>query len=186
MMKLDSLRCALWVCGLLALEAGAAEAPAHNAASVAAANMGQAATVTGPGRDARIKAGRPAAQESTRAGPSKGDGSSGHNAALAAAPRRGSVPPRAANPLARSNADRLHSLHPAMARGRIAPAANRRVAPMAAAASGNMSARGRGLPAARVPPTVKAMARGSMIGGPRAAGPGRLGGPATGRTANRR
>ena len=200
MMKIARLLCALWVCGPLALEANAAESPAHNGASVAAANMGQAAAGTTHGRDTSINAGRLVAQESTQAGSGKGDGSKGRNAAVAVSPRRGSVtPPHAAGPLARSNADRLHSLHPAKAGGRITPTANRRVGPNPAAASGNLSARGRGLPgaspqglptppvatsAARVPPSVKAMVRGSIIGGPRAAGPGRVGGPATGRVAN--
>jgi len=107
--------------------------------------------------------------------------------------------PHAAGPLARNTADRLHSLRPAKAGGRITPTANRRIGPNPAAASGDLSARGRGLPgaspqglptppvatrAARVAPSAKAMARGSIIGGPRAAGPGRVGGPATGRVAN--
>ncbi len=160
MMKIARLLCALWVCG-----------------PVAAANLGQAAARTTHGRDTSINAGRPVAQESTQP----------------------VTPPHAAGPLARNTADRLHSLHRAKAGGRITPTANRRVGPNPAAASGNLSARGRGLPgaspqglptppvatrAARVAPSVKAMARGSIIGGPRAAGPGRVGGPATGRVAN--
>src|SRR5271166_5660715 len=144
MMKIARLLCALWVCGPLALEANAAESPAHNGASVAAANMGQAAAGTTHGRDTGINAGRLVAQESTQAGSGKGDGSKGRNAAVAVSPRRGSVTPHAAGPLARSNADRLHSLHPAKAGGRITPTANRRVGPNPAAASGNLSARGRG------------------------------------------
>jgi hypothetical protein len=203
MMKIARLLCTLCACGPLALtpalEARAAESPAHNDASVAAANMGQAAGTT-PGRDKGLKAGRPAAQESTQAVSSKGDGSKSRNAAVAASARPGSVtPPHAAGPRARSNADRLHSLHPANARGRIAPTANQRVGPHSAAASGNASARGRALPgaspqalpkspvptsAARLPPSVKSTFRGSIIGGPRPVGPGRLGGPPTGRTAN--
>jgi hypothetical protein len=199
MMKIARLLCALCVCGPLALEANAAESLAHNGASVAAAKMGQAAAGTTPGRDTSINAGRPVAPESTQADSGKGDGSKGRNAA-AVSPRRGPVTPlRGAGPLARNNADRLHSLHPAKAGGRITPIANRRVGPNPAVASGNLSARSRGLSgagpqgaptplvatsAARVSSNVKAMVRGSIIGGPRAAGSGRVGGPATGRAAN--
>jgi len=192
MMKLAPLLCALSVCGPLTVEASAAESPARNGASVAAADMGQAAASTTPGRDKGLKAGRPVAQESVQAGSSKGDGSKGRNAAVAVSSRRGSLtPPRAAGPLARSNADRLHSLHPAKARGHVGPTA--------AAASGKLSARGQGVSGAspqalptppvatsvaRVPPSVTPMVRSSTIGGPRAAGPGRLAGPATGRIAH--
>ena len=177
MVKIARLLCALWVCGPLALEASAADSPARNGASEAAANTGQAAGSATPGRDMKLRAGRPVAQESAQAGSSKGDDSKGRNAASAASPRRGSVtPPHAAGSLARSNAKRLRSPHPAEAQGRITQTANGRVEPNAAAASRKLSA--------RPPPTVKAMVRGSMIGGPRAAGPQRLGGPATGRTAN--
>jgi hypothetical protein len=171
-MKLAPLLCALSVCGPLALGAAAAETPARTAAAVA--NM---------------------ARESTHAGASTGDGPKARQGVAAASPRRGSgMTARIARPLARSNADRLHSLHPANARAGAASTATRRVGSNAAA-SGNAPARGRGLPtasphglptppvasnAARDPPSVKAMVRGSIIGGPRAAGPGRLGGPATG------
>jgi hypothetical protein len=111
--------------------------------------------------------------------------------AAAASPRRPSVvPPRAAGLLARSNAERLHSLHPAKARGNTALTANPRVGPKVAAtsaaastgASARASARDRGIP--RIPSSAKAMVRGSTIGGPRAAaGTGQLGGAATGRNA---
>jgi hypothetical protein len=187
-MKLAPL---LWALSVwpLSLAAGAAESPAHNAASVTAAKGPAAAGITP----------RSAVRESTHAGSSKGDGSKGRHAALAVSPRRGSVtPPRTAGPLARGSADRLRSPHPtAQVPGRVASTPNRRVGPPAA--TGNVSARGQGLPgvgpqalrtpavatgAVRAPPSVKAIARNSMIGGPRAAGSGRLGGPATGRTAN--
>ena len=199
MVKFARLLCALWACGSLSLGAGAAESLPYHSASVAA-DTGQASAGNAPGRDTSIKTGRPAAQESTRLDSGKGAGSTGRNAAVAASPRRGSVtPPHAAGPFARSNADRLHSLHPANARGRIAPTANRRVGPPAAAVGGNVSARGRALPGAspqpqpkspvatpavQVQPSVKSTIRGSIMGGPRPAGPGRLGGPATARTAN--
>ncbi len=176
MMKIARLLCVLWVCGSPALEARAAESPAHNAASMAP----------------NINAGRSAAQESTQARSSKGDGSKGRDAAAAASPRRGSVATaHTARSLARSNADRPRSLHPTKALGYVAPAPNRRVAPKAGTASGNMSARGQAptpraaASAARVPRSVTAMVRGSAIGGLRApAGSGQLGGPARGRTAH--
>jgi hypothetical protein len=194
MMKIARLLCALWVCGPLALDARAADSLVRNGAAVAPAKLGQAAGSATDGRDKGIKT-------TTQAGSSKGDGPKGRNAAVAASPRRGSVTaPRAAGPLARSNADRLRSLHPAKARGGIASTPNRRVGPKVAATSSNVSAAGRGIPgshpqalpmrpvavgADRVSPSAKAMVRGSAIGGPRAAaGPGQLGGPATGRTAH--
>lgn len=146
MMKIARLLCVLWVCGPLALQARAADSPARNGVVAPPAKLS--------------RAGHPAAHESTQTGPSKGDGAKGRNAALAASPRRASAPtPRAAGPLARSNADRLRSPHPAKARGNNPLTPNRRVGTSA-----------------------KAMVRGSAIGGPRAAaGPGQLGGPATGR-----
>jgi hypothetical protein len=184
MMKIARLLCALWVCGPLALDARAADLPARNGAAAAPTKLGQAAGSTTPGRDKALEAGQPVAQESIQAGSRKGDGSKGRNAALTAAPRRASVAtPRAASALARSNADRLHSLHPAKARGNIASTPKRRVGPKVAATSANVSVRGRGMP--RATPSAKAMVRGSAVGGPRAAaGPGQLGGPATGRTAH--
>jgi hypothetical protein len=182
MKKIARLLCALWLCGPLTLEARAADSPAVNGAAVAPA-----------------KAGHPPAHESARAESSKGDGPKGRNAAAAASPRGGPVTARrAAGRLARSNANGLHSLHPAKARGNTALIPNRRVGPKAATASSKLSAREipgerlQALPmrpvvvgAARVSPSAKPMVRGSAIGGPRtAAGPGQLGGAATGRTAH--
>ena len=96
-----------------------------------------------------------------------------------------------ARPLARSNADRRRSLHPAKPLPNIAPPPNRRVAPKPATASGNVPARGQAPRRPRRnqcrpgPPKIKLTVRGSAIGGPHAAaGPRQLGGPATGRTAH--
>jgi hypothetical protein len=183
MKKIARLLCALCVSGPLALEAGAAQSPAQNGASAAAADAGQAALGTTPRGATSIGAGRPVGGDSTPVGSSKGrvgsskgqvgsskgqvgsikgDQSPRRNSAAAVSPRRGSVsPPHAAGPLVRSNADRLRSLHATKARNPTAPLANRRSGPTAAA-SGNVLARGRGL-----------------------SGPGLLGGPATARTANR-
>jgi hypothetical protein len=194
MMKIARLLYALWVCGPMTLDARAADSPSRNGVAAPPAKLSQAGQAGGStidDRDKTIRAGRPVAHEPTQAGPSKGDGAKGRNAAVAASARRASVAtPRAAGPLARSNADRLHSLHPAKARGNTPSIPNRRIgtkvaatsAAASVAASANVSVRGRGMP--RVTPSAKAMGRGASIGGPRvAAGPGQLGGPATGRNA---
>jgi hypothetical protein len=200
-MKIARLLCALWVCGSLAIDARAADSPARNGAAVSPVKTGQAAGSAAPGGDKGLKAGRRMAQESTQAGANKGDGSKGPNAAMAASPGRASNPtPRVAgHPLARTNADRLHWLRPAKERGRDAPTSNRRIGPTATVASGKVSARGQGVTsaspqappaplaatnAARVPSSVAPLVRRSTVGGPRAAGPGRLGGPATSQIAH--
>jgi hypothetical protein len=172
MMKIARLLCVLWMCGPAALDARAADSAARNDAAVAPAKLGEAAGSSTPGRDRGLNG----------AASTKGDGSKGRNAAVAASPRGASIPtPRPAHPLARSNADRLHLLQAAKVRGNIASTPNRRVGPKATASSMRPVAVG----AARLPSSAKAMVRGSAIGGPRAgAGPGQLGGPATGRTAH--
>jgi hypothetical protein len=213
-MKVVLRLCALWLCGPLALGASAAALPAHGGSSAALDNMGQAVGGDPAGRDARIKSGRPVTQESTRVDSGKIGASGGRNAVVAVSPRHDPVtPPSAAAALARSHADRQHSLLSTRARGRIAPTSNRSPGRSSAAASGNVTARARGLAAARpqglptspiatsfarilplqpvatsavrVPPSLKAAAAGRPnLGGPRATGPGRLGGPAIGRIAN--
>jgi len=193
-MKIARLLCVIWVCAPLALEAGAAGSPASGGSSAAA--MGQAAGGSAPARDTSIKAGRAQTHESTQAGSAKAGGSKGRNAAVAVAPRRGAVTPqRAAGQLARSNADRLHSLLSAKARERRTAASN--PVPSTRGATANRIAGGsrtssplaqRTLPASKLPApsatSVKAVAGSSRIGGPQTAGRGRLGGPAIGRTAN--
>jgi hypothetical protein len=94
--------------------------------------------------------------------------------------------PHAVGSLARNTADRLRPLHPAKARGGVAPASM--LGPDRAAATGTMAARAQGLRGATraglpAPPVSKnAAIRGPIIGGPHAAGPGQVGGPPVGRT----
>jgi hypothetical protein len=169
-MKVVLRLCALWACGPLALGASAAEVPAFGGSAV-------------------------------------------RNAVVAASPRHDSVTLSRSAALARSTADRLHSLLSTRARGRIAASPNRRPGPSPAAAGGSSAAPARELPgrspqgqpkapiatsfarilpslpaatsAARVSPSpMPAAARGAILGGPRAPGPARLGGPAIRRTAN--
>jgi hypothetical protein len=183
MMKHAWLLCALCVCAPLSLQVRAAERPARTAESAATANQGEA--VGG----ARI--GRPVVPESSRTGSATGRSSKGLRAAAAASPREGSMtPPHAGGLRARGTAGRLHPLLPANTHGSLASQANRRVALNSAAATGAVSVRGGGLQgASRAAPALPAITgadrlRGSSIGGPRTAGPGRLGGAAAGRTAN--
>jgi hypothetical protein len=195
MTKIARLLCALWVCGPLVVEAGAAEAPAGNDASAALVDSGHDAADSTPGRDANIKAGRPVAQGPTEARSGEVGGSTGRHATVPVSPHRDSfTPPHAAGPFARSNADRLHSLSGAKARDSVAKAPNRMES--AKATAGNMA--GRGIHGSSVgspiPPvsnrairggdSLAVVARGSSIGGGSyARGYGRLPGPATGRTA---
>jgi hypothetical protein len=193
-MKIARLLCVIWVCAPLALEASAAGSPASGGSSVAA--MGQAAGGSAPARDTSIQAGRAETHESTPLGSAKAGHSKGRDAVVAGSPRNGSVArQRGAGQLARSNAARLHALLSAKARGRRTAASN--PARPTHGATGNRMAGGsrsssplaeRALPASKLPApsatSVKAVARGSRIGGPQTAGPGRLGGPTIGRTAN--
>ena len=120
-MKIAHLLCTIGLWAPLVLEASAAESRAR-AGSLAEA-AAQAATSTAPGQDlASTKVvGRSQVQESIRA--NSGNGLKGGNAAVAATPRRGSGPvTRGAAELARSNANRLHSLRGQEARGRTCEA----------------------------------------------------------------
>jgi hypothetical protein len=199
--KFTRLLCALWACGPLALGARAVESPAHNAASAAAADRGEAVGGATPGRDTSIKAERPETQESMHADTAKGAGSQGRNAALVASPRRRTSPPQSsAAHAARGNADRLHSLQ-RNARALGPPARQsspggragstravtldrhdsrgpRSVSPVSQPklTASNGSAR----PAARLASTPS----NSGVGGPHAQGVGQAGGPAISRTAH--
>jgi hypothetical protein len=193
-MKIARLLCVIWVCAPLALEAGAAGSPASGGSPVAA--MGQAAGGSAPARDTSIKAGRAETHESTQVGSAKAGGSKGRDAVVGGSPRNGSVArQRGAGQLARSNADRLHALLSARARGQRTAASNPvRSTPgatgnrMAGASRSSSPLAQRALPASKHPApsatSVKAVVGGSRIGGPQTAGPGRLGGPAIGRTAH--
>jgi hypothetical protein len=197
MTKIARLLCALWVCGPLVVEAGAAEAPAGNDASAVLVDSGHDAADSTPGRDANIKAGRPVAQGPTEARSGEVGGSTGRHATVPVPPRRDSVTPtHAAGPLARSNADRLHSLSNAKAHARVAKAPNRMES--AKVAAGNLASRGirgssSGSPtppalnrAVRGGSSLTTVAKGSTIGGGSyARGYGRLPGPTIGQIAGR-
>jgi hypothetical protein len=180
-MKIARLVWAIWMCSPLALQAGPAEALGHGSSSAAHAET----------------------QESARVGSGKGAVSRGGNTAAAVSPRRGAVTPqRGAGQVARSNADRLHSLLRTQARALAAkplsrPAGSGRAAATASAIAPTPAFHGaspvrpttavskiaaRAPPSAN-PPSAKAVTRGSLIDGLRPAGPGRLGGSAIGRVA---
>ncbi len=193
-MKIARLLWVIWVCAPLALEAGAAGSPASGGSSVAA--MGQAAGGSAPARDTSAQAGRAETHESTPVGSAKAGDLKGRDAVVAGSPRNGLVArQRGAGQPARNNAARLHALLSARARGRVANASSRigssHVATGGTVAGGARSANPLGRPtlpasrlAARVPTSVRTVARDARIGGPQAAGQVRLGGPAIGRTAN--
>jgi hypothetical protein len=161
MMRITRLLGALCFFGPLSLEVSAAESPAQTGGVVASANARQAAGGTTPGRVTTINSGHAVVQAPNRGTSSKDDAPKGRNAS-APAPRRGAGPQSAA---ARGNVSAGGTASP---RAGLQSLATRRLATSPA----------------RVRPSVNAMVRGSMIGGPRAAAPGRLGGPAAGRTAN--
>jgi len=151
-------------------------------------DIGEAASRTALGRDSSIPV----------VGSENGGVSKRRDAMVAVSPRRGSATPqRVVDQLAHSNADRLHSMLSAKPRGRLAKASSRPVGSNHAATGGDGVVRGpRGLnPAGKPKPavsknasqattSVQTVAGGPRIRGPHAGGLGRLGGPATGRTAN--
>ena len=101
----------------------------------------------------------------------------------AATPRRNSAPaPHAAAEIARGNANRPQSMRRQEMRGRVAKSPSRPIGPTRAAATAvTASARDTTV---RTLPNLKVVPRGATIGRPHVAGPGRVGGPPTGRTAN--
>jgi hypothetical protein len=145
----------------------------------------EAGAAAGPvlGRDPAGAKGfaRSQVQESTpasSAGSLKRRGASG-----AATPRRNSAPaPHAAAEIARGNANRPQSMRRQEMRGRVAKSPSRAIGPTRAAATAiPASARDTTV---RTLPNLKVVPRGATIGRPHVAGPGRVGGPPTGRTAN--
>ena len=185
----------LLACGPLALGARAAESPANGGSPAPLAKFGPAFGRDPPGTEARLATGRPATQESSRLGSGGISGSGPRHAVAVASPRHGSVTAPHAAAIARGRLARA-SIRPAPS---AAPAGSR-VAPraqgptgthshelpktsVAASPSGIAPSRQVGASAVRVPQNLKAAARGPMLGGPRAAGAGRLGGPAIRRSA---
>jgi hypothetical protein len=173
--------CALVLCAPLSIEARAAASSEDGSASGAAAR--------------RVNDG-----QSIQMGLAKGGESKARNAVAADLPSHGSVrSQRGVGRLARSNADRLHSLLSAEGRGGT-PRASSHVRStggttgnrvVGAQRSANPAARST-LPvsklAARAAPgtrtTANAVGINSRIGGLHATGPGRLGGPTIGGAAN--
>jgi hypothetical protein len=208
-MKVPRILWAMLACAALAFEVEAAEPPEHGG-SATAANAGDASgpiraepsrgergsgSRTALGRDTNAKAARADDSESTRLGSAKGAGSKRQDAAVAVPARRGSLPPpRKVGPLARSNADRLHSLLSTKARAARLPS---RPGGSIRTATGNVAARAPGGASPAHQPTAAAATRAarsatpfraatpnSTLGGPQVPRPGRLGAPAVGRTAH--
>jgi hypothetical protein len=116
-MKVSHILCAVLACALLlTYEARATASSEDGSSSVAAANVGEAAGRTAPGRNAGTKRGRTGDRGPNQAAARTSDGSKGPDAAAPASPRGGSVPPQAGagkaavSQAGRSNADRLHSM----------------------------------------------------------------------------
>ena len=172
--KIAHLLCVIGLSAPLVLEASEADSPARAGSSAEAAGMTHAAASTAPRRDSASTkvAGRSQAQESIRA--KSGNGLKAGSAAAVATSRRNSgAAPRRVGPSRPTGPTR------AAASALTAPTREQRgmspVVPPKLSVSNN---------AVRTLPNLKVAPRGSTIGGPHVAGPGRLGGPATGRTAN--
>ena len=194
-MKIAPLLCALWACASLALEAGAAESSGHGGSSQAVTDMDQGADRAAPDRDTSSKGAHAQTRQPTRVGSGKVVGSRGEEPVRPVAPRGGSATPkRVIGQPPRSDADRMQVLSSAKARGRIANPSPRVGSSDAAIGYRGVGAlRSAGLPGAtrvamspsRTASNVNAVPKGPMIGGPRASGAVRLGGPSTVRTQNR-
>jgi hypothetical protein len=218
-MKVFHILCAILACAPLAFEARAIASSEDGRPSVAADNAGRAAGRTAPSRDASAKPEGTRDREPTPARPrtgggstgggstgggstgggSTGGGSKGRDAAAAVSPRRGSVTPQrgvaqVGVAQAGRNADRLHSLLNAQARGRLTRQPSRPAGSTRAVTRG-LDVRGPqgGMPAGqpRLAASISAASpaarlvmtpRTSTIGGPHSQGIGRVGGPAISRT----
>jgi hypothetical protein len=125
-MKVSHILCAMLACAPLTLEARATASSENGSSSVAAANVGEAAGRAAPSRNAGTKRGRTGDRGPNQAAARTSDGSKGRDAAAAASPRGGSVPPQAgagkaaASQAGRSNADRLRSMLNARVNGHLA------------------------------------------------------------------
>jgi hypothetical protein len=213
-MKVFYILCAMLVCAPLTFEARATSSSEDGASSGAAANVGDAAGRKVPSRNANTKAGRTGDRGSNQWGAQAGSGSKGRDTAVAPSTRRGSIAPQGGVAQAgRSNADRLHSLLNAQARGHLARQPGGRVGSTRAVTHGPNDVRGpqgvspagqsklaassgaAAVPAGQsklvasnsaAPPAAKltSTARNPAIGGPHAQGLGRVGGPAISRTAH--
>ena len=112
-MKMSRILCTLLLCGAATFEATAATLPEQG-------NSPQASDSTAD-RDVDTNVRSADGRESARRGAQKGSGTTRRNAATAVSARsEPATRPHAVSPLGRSNADRLHSLLSAQARGRVA------------------------------------------------------------------
>ena len=131
-MKMSRILCTLLLCGAVTFEATAATLPEQG-------NSPQASDSTAD-RDVDTNVRSADGRESARRGAQKGSGTTRRNAATAVSARsEPATRPHAVSPLGRSNADRLHSLLSAQARGRVARQPARRPvgsAPVATAGGG--------------------------------------------------
>jgi hypothetical protein len=193
-MKMSHILCAMLACAPLTFEARAATSSADGPSSAAAAKLGEAAGRAAPSRNAGTMRGRTGDRGSNQAGAQTGSGSKGRDAAVAASPRRGPVTSQGGvAQTGRSNADRLHSLLNAQARGRLARPPGRAGSTRAVtrgpddvrgsqgvspAGQPKMAASNGAAPSAA---RLSSTPRNSAIGGPHAQGLGRVGGPAIGR-----
>jgi len=172
MKYLTAMLCAMGLWVNLPLDAGAVESPERVGLSADASRMAHAADRPAAGAD---------------------------KAAVTAAPRRGlAAAPRQAAEHARSIANNSHSSLGQPARGRVANGMSRLIPPKRAAATDRTTLTWKPRDASpivprepfvsnnavRTPPNLKIVPRGSTLGGPRVAGPGRPGGLPTGRAAN--
>jgi hypothetical protein len=193
-MNVSHILCAVLACASLTLVARAS-ASSEDGRWSAAANAGAVAARAAPTRETSSKAGHTGALDSTQMGVRTGGSSKSRDAAVAGSPRRGSVMPRRGTGQAASgNAERLHALQNAQARGRFVRHPGRPVG-STHAATGALGVRGPyGVRAAgqstlaasnrtvSPAPRLTATPRDSTIGGPHVQSAGRLGGPVIGRT----
>jgi hypothetical protein len=195
MMKIARLVCAIWMCSPLALQAGAAGAPLDRGPADRGPLEHGPAESSGHSSSARAQT-----QESARASSAKGEISKGGNT-TAAVSQRPAAAQRGADPLMRSNADRLHSLLRTPATPAAKPPSRPAAGSSRAETTGTALSRTPGLqgasPAslsrlavpkisARTPRSSNAPTPGALLGGPHPGGPVALGGPAMGRAASGR
>ena len=180
-MNIAHLSCAMALFALV-LDAAAAESPVRVGSSAEAADMAHASASSVPRRD-------PASTQHGLSGRSNG-------MAAGTGLRSSGPAPRGPTALARNAADRPHSPHHTEARRGAAKVMSRPVEREHAASTVLTASAWKRLdanPVVRPKLSIsndpartlsRTVPRGSTIGGPRVAGPARVGGPATGRAAN--
>jgi hypothetical protein len=194
-MKVFHILCAILACAPLAFEARAIASSEDGRPSVAADNAGRAAGRTAPSRDASAKPEGTRDREPTPARPRTGGGSTGGGSTGGGSTGGGSTGGGSTGGGSKGrDADRLHSLLNAQARGRLTRQPSRPAGSTRAVTRG-LDVRGPqgGMPAGqpRLAASISAASpaarlvmtpRTSTIGGPHSQGIGRVGGPAISRT----